>query len=113
MTKEVSDTMLMAATVYADAFWRPSQWYLSILVDLLPKPDREKMEKLEKIIVRMEKIIVRMEKIIVRMDKFAVRMEKSFVCAWQIWSCYLEAVTCDLSSGHKERALRCLFRSEM
>ncbi len=69
--------------------------------------------RMEKIIVRMEKIIVRMEKIIARMEKFVVKMDNYFVCAWQIWSCYLEAVTRGLSLGHKERALRCLFRSKM
>ncbi len=80
--------MLVAATGCTDAFWRPSAWYLNILVDLLPKPC--KMEKMEKIIVRMEKLIVRMEKIV-------VKMEKIIVYSWQIWSCYLEAVTCGLS----------------
>ncbi len=68
---------------------------------------------MKKVIVRMEKIIVRMEKIILRLEKIDVKMEKIIVCAWQIWSCYLEAVTRGLSSGHKEHALRCLFRSEM
>ncbi len=113
MTKEASDTMLVAATGYADAFWRPSAWYLCILVDLQPKSGREKMEKMDKFLVRMEKFFGRMEKIVVRMEKFAVKMEKKLVCAWQIWSFYLEAVPHGLSSGHKERALRCLFTSEM
>ncbi len=64
-----------------------------------PQAGPAKVEKMEKIIVRMEKIIV--------------RMEKNIVYSWQDWSCYLEAVTRDLSLGHKERALRCLFRSEI
>ncbi len=72
-------------------------WYLNIQVDLPPKLGLAKMGKMENIIVRMEKIIVRME-------KFAVKMEKNIVCAWQIWSCYLEAVTRGLSSGHKQSA---------
>jgi hypothetical protein len=71
------------------------------------------MEKMEKIVVRMEKIIVRMEKIVVRMEKFLVKVENIIVYYWQDWSCYLEAVTHSLSLGHKERAFRCLFRSEM
>ncbi len=62
---------------------------------------------------KMEKNIVRMEKIRVRIEKIVVKMEKNIVCAWQIWSCYLEAIIRCLSSGHKERALRCLFRFEM
>jgi hypothetical protein len=41
--------MLVAATGYADAFWRLSAWYLNILVDLPPKPALVKMEKMEKI----------------------------------------------------------------
>jgi hypothetical protein len=60
--KEASDTMLVAATLYADAFWRQSAWYLSILVDLLLKPCQEKMEKIENFLVRKERIIVRIEK---------------------------------------------------
>ncbi len=72
--KEASDTMLLAATGCTDAFWRPSAWYLNIQVDLLPKPGQEKMEKMEKIVVRMEKGFVRMEKIIVRMEKFLVKV---------------------------------------
>ncbi len=40
MTKEASDTMLVAVTGCADAFWRASAWYLSILVDVLPQPGR-------------------------------------------------------------------------
>jgi hypothetical protein len=75
-------------------------------VDLPPKPGQAKMEK-------MEKFLVKMEKFLVRMAKFAVKMKKMIVCAWQIWRCYLEAVPRGLSSGHKERALRCLFRSNM
>jgi hypothetical protein len=71
------------------------------------------MEKMEKIVVRMEKIIDRMEKIVVRMEKFLVKVEKIIVYFWQDCSCYLEAVTCGLSSGHKERALCCLFHSKM
>ncbi len=109
VTKEASNTMLVAATGYADSFWRPSAWCLCILVDLPPKPGWEKMEKLDIFLVRMEEIIVRMKKNIVRMEKFAVKMEKIIVSAWLIWSSYLEAVNIGLSSGHKERALRCLF----
>jgi hypothetical protein len=71
------------------------------------------MEKKEKIVVRMEKINDRMEKIVVRMEKFLVKVEKNTVYFWQDWSCYLEAVTRGLWSVHKERALRCLFRSEL
>ena len=82
-----------------------------------PQAGPAEMEKIiirmEKIVVRMEKIIDRMEKIIDRMEKFLVKVEKIIVYFWQDWSCYLEAVTRGLSSGHKERALRCLFRSEM
>ncbi len=74
--------MLVAATGYADAFWRPSAWYLNILVDLPPKPGRYKLEKkMKKFLVRMEKFLVRKEKIIVRMGKFAVQMEKTIVSA--------------------------------
>jgi hypothetical protein len=62
---------------------------------------------------KMEKILVRMEKILVRMEKFLVKVEKVIVYSWQDWSCYLEAIPRGLSSGHKERALRCLFHSEM
>jgi hypothetical protein len=58
---------------------------------------------------KMEKV----EKIVVRMEKFLVKVEKIILYFWQDWSCYLDAVTCGLWSGHKERALRCLFRSEM
>ncbi len=71
------------------------------------------MEKMEKIVVRMKKILVRMEKILVRMEKSLVKVKKNIVYSWQDWSCYLEAVTSGLSSGHKERAFRCLFRPEM
>jgi hypothetical protein len=78
-----------------------------------PQAGPAKMEKMEKIIVRMEKIIVRMEKIIVRMEKILVKVEKNILYSWQDWSCYLETLTRGLSSGHKERALRCLFCSEM
>jgi hypothetical protein len=78
-----------------------------------PHAETAKMEKIrKKIVVRMEKIIDRMEKIGV-MGKFLVIVEKIIVYFWQDWSCYLEAVTRGLWSGHKERALRCLFRSEM
>ncbi len=78
-----------------------------------PQAGTAKMEKMEKNVVRMEKNIDRMEKIVVRMEKFLVKVEKIIIYFWQDWSCYLEAVTSGLSSGHKERALRCLFRSEM
>jgi hypothetical protein len=61
----------------------------------------------------MGKFIDRMEKIVVRMEKIIVKVEKIIVYSWQDWSCYLEAVTRGLSSGHKERALRCLFCSEI
>jgi hypothetical protein len=57
--------------------------------------------------------VEKMEKIVVRMEKFLVKVEKIIVYFWQDWSIYLEAVTRGLWSGHKERALRCLFRSEM
>jgi hypothetical protein len=40
VTTEASDTMLVAATGGAVAFWRASAWYLSILVDVLPQPGR-------------------------------------------------------------------------
>jgi hypothetical protein len=101
--------MLVAATGCTAAFWRPSTWYLNIPVELLqlpPKLGRVKKEKMEKILVRMEKILDRMEKI-------HVKVEKIIEYSWQDWSCYLEAVTRGLSSGHKERALCCFFRSEM
>ncbi len=101
--------MLVAATGCPDAFWRPSTWYLNIPVELRqlpPKTGRVKKEKMEKNLVRMEKILDRMEKI-------HVKVEKIIVYSWQDWSCYFEAVTHGLSSGHKERALRCLLRSEM
>ncbi len=82
-----------------------------------PQAGTAKMEKMEKFVVsRMEKNIDRMEKIVVRMEKFLVKVEKNIVyfwLDWTHWSCYLEAVTRGLWSGHKERALRCLFRSEM
>jgi hypothetical protein len=91
--------MLAVITGYADALWRQSTWYLPILEDLQLKAGQARMEKMKKILVRMEKCLVKMEKII--------------VYSWQDWSCYLEAKTCGLSSGHKERALCCLFSSEM
>ncbi len=91
--------MLEAVTGYADALWRPSAWYLTILEDLQPKAGQAKMEKTEKFLVKME--------------KFPVKMEKNVVYSWQDWSCYLEAVLRGISSGHKERALRCMFLSEM
>ncbi len=62
------------------------------------------MEKMEKIIVIMEEIIVRLEKILVRMEKILVKVVKMIEFSLQGWSCYLEAVTHGLSSGHKERA---------
>jgi hypothetical protein len=77
LAKQASDKMLVAANGCTDAFWGPSAWYLNIPVDMQPKPDPAKMEKMEKIIVGMDKIIVRME-------KFAVKMEKNIVCAWHI-----------------------------
>jgi hypothetical protein len=61
--------MLVAASGYKDAFWRPSAWYLNILVDLQPKPGQAKIEKMEKIVVRMEKFIIKMEKFPVKMEK--------------------------------------------
>jgi hypothetical protein len=82
-------------------------------VHLPLKPGPEKMEEMGENIAKMEKIIARMEKILVRMEKCLVKVEKIIVYSWQDWSCYLEAVTRGLSSGHKERALRCLFRPEM
>jgi hypothetical protein len=51
--KEAFDTMLLAATGCTDAFWRLSAWYLNIQLDLPPKPGPAKMEKMEKIVVRM------------------------------------------------------------
>ncbi len=71
-----------------------------------PQAGPAKMEKMEKNIFRMEKILVRIKKIL-------VKVEKIIVYYWQDWSCYLEAVASGLSSGHKERALHCLFRSKM
>ncbi len=38
--------MLMAITGYADAIWRLSTLYLTILEDLQPKADQAKMEKM-------------------------------------------------------------------
>jgi hypothetical protein len=61
--------MLVAATGYADAFWRQSAWYLNILVDLQPKPGLAKMEKMDKFHVRMEKFLVRMENFPVKWRK--------------------------------------------
>ena len=78
-----------------------------------PQAGTAKMEKMEKIVVRMEKNIDRMEKIVVRMEKIHVKVEKIIVYFLQDWSCYLEVVTRGPWSGHKEHALRCLFRSEM
>jgi hypothetical protein len=45
LAKEASDLMLASVTGYADAFWRPPAWYLTILEDLLPNPGQEKIEK--------------------------------------------------------------------
>jgi hypothetical protein len=45
VTKEASDTMLVAATGCADAFWRASAWYLSILVDVLQQPGRNQVRR--------------------------------------------------------------------
>jgi hypothetical protein len=78
-----------------------------------PQPGPAKMEKMEKNVLRMEEIIVRMEEILIRMDNVFVKVEEILVYSWQDWSCYLEAVSRGLSSGHKERALRCFFRSEI
>jgi hypothetical protein len=78
-----------------------------------PHAGTAKMENMENIVVRMEKKKIRMEKIVVRMEKSLVKVENIIVYYWQDWSCYLEAVTRGLSSGHKERALWCLFRSEI
>jgi hypothetical protein len=61
----------------------------------------------------MEKNIDIIEKIVVRMEKFLVKVEKIIVYFWQDWSCFLETVTRGLWSGHKERALLCLFGSEI
>jgi hypothetical protein len=55
--------MLAAITGYADALWRLSTWYLSILEDQQLKPGQVKTEKMEKFHVRMENIPVRVEKI--------------------------------------------------
>ncbi len=62
---------------------------------------------------KMEKNLVRMEIILDIMEKIHVKVETIILNSWQDWSFCLEAVTRGLSSGHKERALRCLFRSEM
>ena len=51
--------MLAAVTGYADALWRPSAWYLTILEDLQPKAGQAKMEKTEKFLVKMEKFPVK------------------------------------------------------
>jgi hypothetical protein len=101
--------MLVAATGYTDTFWRPSEWHQNILVDLQPQGPQPGLAKMEK----MEKFLVRIEKYFVRMEKFPGKMEKTIVCAWQNWGCYLKAVPRGLSSGHKERALCCLFHSEL
>ena len=92
--------MTAAVTGYADAFWSSAAWYLNICRRIQVRQE-------------MEKILVRMEKILVRMEKILVRMEKILVCFRQAWSCHLEAVTRGFSSKRKERALRCLFLSEM
>jgi hypothetical protein len=68
---------------------------------------------MEKIVVRMEKICVRMEKIIVRMEKICVRMEKIIVCCRRIGAATSRPYLVAFRRKHKERALRCLFRSEM
>ncbi len=79
MMTEASDTMLVAATGGADAFWRASTWYLSILAGpgghmaaTGPQAGPAKMEKMEKIIVRMKKILVRMEKNLVKVERVIV-----------------------------------------
>ncbi len=78
-----------------------------------PQAGPAKMEKIEKKVVRMEKNLVRLETILVRMEKNLVKVEKIIINSLQDWSCYLEAVTRGLSTGRKERALSCLFRSKM
>jgi hypothetical protein len=55
--REASAMMLAAITGYADSLWRQSTWYLTILEDLPPKADQAKMEKMEKIVVRMRKLL--------------------------------------------------------
>ncbi len=45
--------------------------------------------------------MIEWRKIVVRMEKFLVKVEKNIVFFWQDWSCYLEAVTRGLWSGHK------------
>ncbi len=64
-----------------------------------PKAGQAKMEKIEKLLGVMEKFLVKVEKII--------------LYSWQDLSCYLKTVTHVLLSGHKERALCCLFSSKM
>jgi hypothetical protein len=98
--------MLADGTGYTNAFERRPGWILNIPATLPPIPGQEKMEKMEKFLVKMEKFLVRME-------KFLVRMEKNDVCSWQDWSFNLEAVARGVASGHMERALRYLFRSEI
>jgi hypothetical protein len=81
LAKKPSDKMLVADFGYADAFWRPSAWYLNILVDQQPKPGQEQMENLREISCVNEKFHVRMEKFLLRLEKFHVRMEKLIVCS--------------------------------
>ncbi len=58
---EASDTMLVAATGGADAFWRASTRYLSILVDVLLQPGRRqvrpKWRKWRKILLEWGKFL--------------------------------------------------------
>ncbi len=61
MKKVASDTMLVAATGCADAFWRASAWYLSILVDVQLQPGSRqvllKWRKWRKLLIEWRKLL--------------------------------------------------------
>jgi hypothetical protein len=80
--KEASDTMLVAATGYADAFWRQSAWYLNILVDLQPKPGLAKMEKMDKFHVRMEKFPVKWRKLFNVPGRIGAATSRQYIVAF-------------------------------